>query len=214
MMLVSFYFLQLRCKKNSPSNKKEETMLDFKPVRAKQMTLNELAAPLSLADLRRLTEEMLDREQTLIAECTDADVTFPAFDPAANDTFAANPEDIKLSWNLGHVIVHATASSEESAFLAAELARGVPFHGRSRSEVPWQEVTTIAQCRQRLAESRRMRLASLDLWPELPHLDNLAEMYPGAAPVDAKGRFIMGLMHDDSHLAQIAEIVRQAHAAS
>lgn len=189
-------------------------MLDFKPVRAKQITLNELAAPLSLEDLRQLTEEMLDREESLIAQCSDADVTFPAFDPAANDTFAANPEDIKLSWNLGHVIVHATASSEESAFLAAELARGVTFHGRSRYETPWQAVTNIAQCRQRLAESRRMRLASLELWPDPPHLDNLAEMYPGAAPVNAKGRFIMGLMHDDSHLAQIAEIVRQAHSVT
>jgi hypothetical protein len=190
----------------------EVRMLDFSPVRAKTITLNELAAPLSLADLRHLTKEMVERMQALIESCGDADVTFPAVDPAAKDTFAANPEDAALAWNLGHVIVHATASSEESAFLAAELARGVTFHGRSRSEIPWQQVTTIAQCRQRLIESQRMRLASLELWPDPPYLDNLAQMYPGSVPVNAKGRFIMGLMHDDSHLSQIADIVRQAHA--
>ena len=52
----------------------------------------------------------------------------------------------------------------------ADLARGVAFHGRSRSEVPWETVTTIAQCRARLEESRRMRLASLDMWPDQPYL--------------------------------------------
>lgn len=187
-------------------------MLDFSPVRAKQMTVTELAAPLSLEDLRQLTAEMFTQIEARIAACRDADVTFPAVDPAANDTFAANPADAKISWNLGHVIVHATASCEESAFLAAELARGVPYHGRSRSEVPWEQVTSLAQCRQRLAESRRMCLSSLELWPEPPYLENLAEMYPGAAPVNAKGRFILGLMHADSHLGQIAEIVRQAQA--
>jgi hypothetical protein len=188
-------------------------VLDFSLVRSKKITFNELAAPLSLADLRQLTEEMLDRMQALIADCTDADVTFPAVDPAANDTFATNPDEVKLSWNLGHVIVHATASSEESAFLAAELARGVVFHGRSRYETPWEEVTTIAQCRQRLAESRRMRLASLELWPDAPHLDNMVELRPGMPPINAKGRFIMGLYHDDAHLGQVEEIVRQAHSA-
>ncbi len=189
-------------------------MLDFNPVRAKQITLNELAAPLSLADLRQLTEEMNEHILSLIGGCYDADVTFPAQDPAAHDAFAANPGDVHLSWNLGHVIVHATASLEESAFLAAELARGVPLHGRSRSEVPWQQVTTLSQCRQRLMENRRMCLASLELWPDSPYLENQAEMYPGAPLVNAKGRFIMGLMHADSHLAQIEEIVRQAHAAA
>ena len=70
------------------------------------------------------------------------------------------------------MIVHTTASSEEAAFIAAELARGVEFHGRSRSEVPWETVTTIEQCRHRLEESRRMRLATLQIWPDEPDLDN------------------------------------------
>jgi hypothetical protein len=45
--------------------------------------------------------------------------------------------ELALPWTLGHVIVHITASAEESAFLAAELARGVHRRtGRSRFEVP------------------------------------------------------------------------------
>jgi hypothetical protein len=112
------------------------------------------------------------------------------------------------------VIVHATATAEESAFLAAELARGVEFHGRSRYEVPWMAVTTIEQCRHRLEESRRMRLATLNVWPDQPHLDLTYTMqYPGAQPMNAMGRFVMGLFHDDSHLSQIIEIVRQSNAA-
>lgn len=49
-------------------------------------------------------------------------------------------DDVHLAWNLGHVIVHTMASAEESAALAAELARGVEYHGRSRYEVPWETV--------------------------------------------------------------------------
>lgn len=187
-------------------------MLNFTPVRNKEITVRELAAPLTRADLARLTNEMIDTMLDLIAECTDADVTFMPNDPQARDTYAANSEEINLAWTLGHVIVHTTASSEESAFLAAELARGVPFHGRSRSEVPWQSVTTIAQCRQRLEESRRMRLSSLEVWPDSPDLHNSYENWEGM-PTNAVTRFVLGLSHDDSHLGQITEIVRQAKAA-
>ncbi len=185
-------------------------MLDFEPVRTKELTVSELAAPLTTADLRSLTVEMVKRMQALIANCTDEDVTFEPLDPQANDPHAATSEEVHLSWTLGHVIVHTTASAEEAAAVAAELARGVSFHGRSRYEVPWQTVTTIGECRARLEESCRMRLASLDMWPDQPHLDNLAEIIPGRAPVNAKSRFVSGLMHEDSHLGHIAEIVRQA----
>ncbi len=150
---------------------------------------------------------------SLIAECVDADVTFAPDDPEANDTFATDEADVRLPWTLGHVIVHATASAEESAALAAELARGVRYHGRSRHEVPWQAITTIAQCRQRLEESRRMRLASLDMWPDAPHLDNTYRYQAGDEPINAVNRFVRGLSHDDSHLEQISKIVAQAKAA-
>jgi hypothetical protein len=188
-------------------------MLDFELLRTKKMTLNELVANLGVDNLRKLTTEMVGRMLALIASCTDPDVVFKPLDPAANDPHAARPEDVSLAWNLGHVIVHTTASSEEAAAIAAELARGVAYHGRSRSEIPWQGVASIAMCRQRLEESCRMRLASLDMWPGTPYLDNRVEMWGGMAPTNAVGRFVTGLVHDDSHLGQIAEIVRQAQAA-
>jgi hypothetical protein len=140
-------------------------MLDFNPVREKKITLNELAAGLTRADLSDLTMEMMDTQLRLIADSTDIDVVFVPEDPLADDPFAERLEDVTIAWTLGHVIVHVTASSEEAAAIAAELARGVKYHGRSRYETPWQSVTTISQCRVRLEESRRIRLASLEMWP-------------------------------------------------
>ncbi len=189
-------------------------MLNFGPVRRGELTTKELVERegLTKADLATLTNEMIDRMLELIADCDDSDVTFVPSDPEANDTFAANPEDLALAWTLGHVIVHTTASAEEAAFLAAELARGVPWHGRSRYEVPWQTVTTIAQCRQRLEESRRMRLALLEVFPDAPRLENLYQPRPGVVH-HCLSRFVGGLMHDDAHLEQIAKIVAQARGA-
>lgn len=189
-------------------------MLDFTPVRNREVTIGQLTADLTPANLRRLTDAMIDRMLALIAGCTDADVVFVPADPGAYDAYADDKADVDLAWTLGHVIVHVTASAEESAFLAAEMARGVPFERRrSRYEQPWETVTTIAQCRRRLEESRRMRRASLDLWPDEPHLANSYEPRPGAGRVNAVARFVYGLMHDDSHLDQIAQIVQQAKAA-
>lgn len=188
-------------------------MLDFNRVRSKEITLAELTAGLTVADLRRLTDEMIDAQWGLIAECADADVAFVPVDPEAHDSAAADESDANLAWTLGHIIVHTTASAEESAALAAELARGVIYHGRSRSEVPWEDVVTLAQCRARLEESRRMRHASLQMWPDEPYLNNTYKPSERAAPHNAITRFVSGLSHDDSHLKQIAEIVRQAKEA-
>ncbi len=190
-------------------------MLDFTPVRQKERTMRELVADLGSNDLHRLTDEMVDTMLGMIAECDDADVTFVPADPAANDPAAATQEELDIAWTLGHLVVHVTASAEEAAAIAAELARGVPHRGgRSRSEVHWTTITTIAQCRQRLEESRRMRLASLGMWPTEPQLDNTyVPPYPGADPVNAVTRFVNGLRHDDDHLGQIADVVAQARAA-
>jgi hypothetical protein len=188
-------------------------MIDFSPVRSKQATVNELAEGLTPDDLRRLTNEMVDKMLALIADCVDADVTFLPDDPEAFDSYAEDPDLVEMAWTLGHVIVHTTASAEESAFLAAEMARGVKPHGRSRHEVPWKTVTTIGQCRQRLEESRRMRLASLEMWPDQPHLNVRYLPYPAAGEVNPVGRFVLGLSHDDAHVGQTAKIVRQAKAA-
>lgn len=189
-------------------------MLDFTLVRNKEKTMLELTAGLTPADLHTLTDEMIDTQLALIAEALDPDVVFVPSDPAANDDAAANPEEVNLAWTLGHIIVHVTASSEEYAFIAAELARGVEWHGRSRYETPWQTVTTIAQCRARLEESRRMRHALLNAWPAEPHYEILfTPQFAGAKPVNCVARFCGGLGHDDTHLSQIKEIVRQAKAA-
>lgn len=190
-------------------------MIDFSAVRAKQTIVYELVKNFSVDDLRALTNEMIDTQLAIIEGCEDADVTFPPEDPAANDTFASNSEEVNLPWTLGHLVVHATASSEESAFLAAELARGVePRPGRSRSEVYWETVTTMAQVRHRLEESRRMRLASLDMWPDTPYLDNFQEVAGWyleiVGKMNAQSRFVMGLMHEDSHLEQLRDVVQQA----
>jgi hypothetical protein len=186
-------------------------MLDFTPVRNKEMTIVELTADLTPAALRTLTNEMIDTVHEMIEDCTDADVVFVPDDPEAKDTFAVNEADVDLAWTLGHVIVHLTASCEESAALAAELARGVAYEPRrSRSEVPWQAVTSIEQCRHRLEESRRMCLASLDMWPDDPYLDNTYTGRDGVSQVNPITRFVFGLSHADSHLGQIAKIIEQA----
>lgn len=190
-------------------------VLDFTPVRRKEITWAELVRGLTKTDLYQLTNEMADLMLSLIAECTDAEVTFVPSDPEAHDDAAATEADVALAWTLGHVIVHTTASAEEAAFLAAALACGytLPDQIRLRYETPWPTVTTIAQCRARLEESRRMRLATLDVWPDAPHLANtykLGNSAPAVAPIE---RFVRGLSHDDSHLEQIREIVRQARAS-
>jgi hypothetical protein len=192
----------------------EEAMFDFTPVIQKQAKLSELTTSLTVDDLRSYTNEMIDTMQALIVDCTDADVTFQPIDPQADDKYAATEAEVHIAWTLGHLIVHVTASAEESAFLAAELARGVTFHGRSRAEVPWQTVTSIAQCRDRLEESRNMRLASLELWPNSPHLDNAYEV-PGwpVGPINCVTRFMLGLSHDNAHLDQIKDVVQQGRAA-
>ena len=188
-------------------------MLDFAPVHNKEMSYAELAADLAVADLHDLTNEMIDRQLDLIADCTDADVVFEPVDPNAHDSYAADEADTEIAWNLGHLVVHVTASSEEAAVLAAEMARGVERDGRSRSEIPWETMKTIAQCRQRLEESRRMRLASLEMWPDEPYLDNTVIPWVAVGEVNAVGRFVLGLSHDQGHLAQFEDVIAQAKAA-
>jgi hypothetical protein len=58
-----------------------------------------------------------------------------------------------------------------------------------------------------------MRLASLDLWPEKPHMDNVTHASYLVGPINPAARFVRGFMHDDAHLGQITEIIRQAEAA-
>ncbi len=190
-------------------------MIDFSLLRSRQKTLVELTEGLGAADLHRLTDEMIDAELALVAGASDADVIFQPVDPDARDDYAANPEETSMAWTLGHVIVHVTASSEETAAIAAALARGVNVSERSRYETPWQTVTSAAQMRQRLEESRRIRHAYLEAWPAEPHTDAAyTPNYPNAKPRGAVPQFCAGLAHEDAHLNQIAEIMCQARAAN
>ena len=187
-------------------------MLDFTPVRNKTLSFTDFCRDLTKANLYTLTDEMIDTMLAIITDAQDEDVDFVPQDPEANDTFGI-PEERDLAWTLGHVIVHVTASSEESAALALTLARGLPVEGRSRYEVPWRTVHTVAQLRHRLEESRRMRRAMLDAWPDEPHLDMTYTPYPSVGPINAVTRFVLGLSHDDAHIGQLHKIMLQAKAA-
>jgi hypothetical protein len=187
-------------------------VLDFSLVRKKEMTIKQLTEGVTREDLVQLTNEMIDLVLELIKDCTDSDVVFEPEDPEADDPYAEDKSEVTMPWNLGHVIVHITASCEESATLATELARGVEYHGRSRSEVPWRAVRQISQCRKRLDESRRMCLASLEMWPDNPHMDNVYVPWEGMPPINAITRYVLGLMHADSHLDQIKDIVSQSQS--
>ncbi|HEU0113558.1 MAG TPA: DinB family protein, partial [Thermomicrobiales bacterium] len=164
-------------------------------------------------ELARLSDESIDRFLAMLATATDADVVFVPDDPAAADAAAADAGDRDLAWTIAHNIVHATASGEEYAAVAAELARGVDFHGRPRFETPWRAVTTVEQCRRRLEESRRIRQASLRMWPDRPDLSRGYAPWRRSGWVNAQGIFVWGLVHDRSHHVQIEATLRQARAA-
>ena len=182
--------------------------IDFAAIRAGKSNVQEVADTFTLDDLRHAVEFSIHTMLAHIASCTDADVSFMSLDPETREELRdANSE--RLGWNLSHVIVHATATGEASAFAALDLARGISLQGVSRYEVPWTTLTTIEQCRQRLNESLRMRFATLSAWPDQPHLANLYTPYPGAGNLNAKGLFILGLEHDDVHQQHLAKIVQQ-----
>jgi hypothetical protein len=188
-------------------------MLDFKAVEEKRMKLAELTAGLGVVDLHHLTDESVDEILAILADTIDADVVFVPVDPQANDRWAADPAEEKMPWTLGHVVVHAAASSEEAAALAAAMARGVAVKERSRYETPWREVHTVKELQMRLEESRRICHAYLNAWPDAPHLDLWLTPWPGADEINAVGRFVLGLRHNCGHLDQLRDIVKQARAA-
>jgi hypothetical protein len=184
-------------------------MVDFGPVRAGELELAELGRRFGPAELAAATRALMTAIRVELGGADESAVTFVPEDPDAADTFAVDPSDVSLPWTLGHVIVHLTASAEETAFLAAELARGVEPHGRSRCEVPWPSITTITACEQRLAESERMILATLAVWPDQPDLEIAFTTSRGSVR-NAPARFLGGLMHADEHLGQIGGILGQA----
>jgi hypothetical protein len=167
-------------------------------------------------DLIEITNDIIDRMLDCVRGIPDSFVTFTPIDPEADDPWAATEHELNVAWTLAHVIVHATASAEERASHGSMLARGTQIKGRNRYEIPWQTITTTERLVDRLEESRRMRLAFYETWPDEPHLENIydqrtyVEKY---GPMNAVGMTLFGLKHDIEHLPQIAEIVRQAREA-
>ena len=185
-------------------------MIDFSPIAEKKINWARFASQFTRQDLIDQTNQLTDHILDLMADASDADVVFEPHDPEAYDPYAETAEEEHIGWTLGHIIVHLTASNEEAAFLAAELARGVEIEfRRSRREVHWETVTTIEQCRQRLEESRRMLLASLEMWPDTPDLENHYKT-PQGLRVNSLVKFLLGLNHANNHLDQISDVLRQS----
>lgn len=173
----------------------------------------EVAQALTLDDLRAYTNESIDTLLGFLDGLTDADVTFDPVDPLADDPYAVEGEE-KIGWSLAHLVVHVTSSSEEGAAFSSLLARGVPASERPRYETDWKTVTTHAQCVQRLEESRRMRLAYLDTWPDVPFLDvyrqtsdRFKELF---GELNAPAAYIFGLAHEVGHYDQFRDVRQQA----
>lgn len=188
-------------------------MIDFSKL-GDGSKIGEFAAQYGKEDLQATSDALIDRQLELLKDATDAEVVFQPSDPEANDTYAADSAVVDLAWTLGHVVVHATASSEEGAAVALTLARGIETKERSRYETPWETVTTIAQVRARLEESRRMRNAMFDAWPDAPNLEITQDYIPRFGPMNAIARCTLGLWHEQGHVNQIEEILRQASAAA
>jgi hypothetical protein len=192
--------------------------INFIPLLRNEVKAIDFARNLSVDDLRTATNASIDLMLDMIKDLNDVGVTFDPVDPLANDPHAA-PGEEHIGWSVAHLIAHVTASSEEWAAYSSILARGIvyPATPRLRYETPWREIKTKKQCVQRLEESRRMRLACLDMWPDTPHLDVLREVSPrfieNNGEVNAIAAFIYGLKHELNHHDQIREVVRQVHAS-
>jgi hypothetical protein len=169
-------------------------------------------------DLRHATNQSIDTLLDIIADLTDADVVFDPIDPLADDPHA-QPGEEKIGWSIAHLVAHVTASSEEGAAYSSILARGIryPAEPRLRYETPWRDITTRAQCIQRLEESRRIRLGYLDAWPDSPNLDLLRELSPRfvekVGEMNASASLLFGLKHEIGHYEQFRDVARQARAA-
>ncbi len=191
-------------------------IIDFSAVHARRQKLSELAEGVGQDDLRQASIDSVGYLLSLLENLTDADVVHEPFDPEADDPYAVEGEE-HLAWNLAHLIAHVTASSEEAAAFSSLLARGVAATERPRYETPWRDLTTRAQCEQRLRESLRMRLAYLDTWPDEPHLDVTRQLSPRfeerVGKLNAIGAFLHGLSHEVSHYGQIEEVIGQALAS-
>ena len=91
-------------------------MIDYTPVFSGQRKIADLAADITLDDLKAATDEQIDEMLTLVRDLSDAQAVAVAADPEAEGG---------AGWNVGHLIAHVTASSEEGAAVSSVLARGI-----------------------------------------------------------------------------------------
>lgn len=193
-------------------------LIDFSPVDRHEMQMLEFSKQFSLADMKAATNASIDWIQDIIKDMSDAQMTFLPYDPDADDPHAIEGEE-KIGWSLAHLVVHVTASAEEGAAFSSILARGIPYpkEPRLRYETNWHTVTTKTQAVQRLEESRRMRLAYLDTWPDAPHLDVYRESSERSIEkfgyINAAASFLGSLKHEWGHYDQFREVARQAREA-
>jgi hypothetical protein len=191
--------------------------LDFNRLMQDGLHMIDLAQDVTINDLREATNRSIDTLLSFLDGLDDAAVTFDPVDPEANDPHAVEGEE-NIGWSLAHLIAHVTASSEEGAAISSLLARGFATSERPRYETPWRDITTHAHCIQRLEESRRMRLAYLDTWPDTPHLDvyrEVSERFTEAVGLmNAPAAFLFGLRHEIGHFDQCRDVRQQALAAS
>ncbi len=194
--------------------------VDFSLVFEGEIKLLEFSAQFTRFDLRRASDESLDTIRGFIAGLSDEEVTFDPIDESANDPYAVAGEE-KIGWSLAHLVAHVTASSEEGAAFSSLLARGIAVEERPRYETPWRELQTVDQCLQRIEESRRIRNAYLETWPDKPHLkvnrvlpEGVREQFRERfGDMNASSAFLFGLMHEVGHYEQFREVRRQALAA-
>ena len=177
--------------------------LNFEAFRAGKASYADTVRDVTHTDLYKATDDLFDTIESIISGLTDMSATFVPHDPDLKDP---NEE----AYTLGHVIVHLTATLEETASIASVLARGIAFEGRLRNEVPWQTIHTAQQVHARLRESRRMCRAYLNAWPDAPHLDVTIMRIPSFGPMNAVGMHALGILHGQSHIEQLREIMRQS----
>ena len=190
-------------------------MIDFASIRENNIKLIDYVEQenISRDDLKKAGDESIDYLLSLVEGLTDADVVFDPVDENANDPYAVEGEE-NIGWTFAHLIAHVTASSEEGAAFSSLLARGVPAEERPRYETPWRDITTVEQVIQRLEESRRMRHAYLETWPDAPLLDTyrvISENFIAKrGNLNAPAAFLFGLSHEVGHYDQIKETREQA----
>ena len=179
---------------------------DFAAILTGQNTYADTVAAYDRNNLIELTQEYYAEINGIISGATDAAIVAVPFDPGLKDQ-----SEGEGAWTIGHIIAHLTATTEESAALASALARGAEFADdlRLRAEVAWETLQTAEQINARLAESQRMCLAFLETWPDAPDLARTATLIPQFGPMNAVGRYMLGLFHANMHLDQLREIMRQ-----